>query len=306
MTVFVNTWDETIPPGTESISLGDNRIREFKYAIRERLAEEHYFYQDETGHSDVGLHKKITLLELAADPTVLANSAILYTKETATKAEIWNMFETNNAYQWSYLGKLWINALNVSGQINKDLIRFNGTIWDRYAWATYIADLIADADFLAWAASYKNAGDIVQVVNYQTGAVATGSTVIPNDDTIPQKTEGDQYMSLTITPTSATNKLKIDVNFFIATSAASLAVAALFQDDTANALAAWCAWPAGSNDQECAGFSYYMDAGTTLATTFKVRIGPVNSETLTFNGVSGARKYGGVIPSSITITEIKV
>ena len=53
---------------------------------------------------------------------------------------------------------------------------------------------------------------LVQVVNTQTGAVATGTTVMPIDDTIPQNTEGDQYMTLAITPTHASNKLLIEVS----------------------------------------------------------------------------------------------
>ncbi len=61
--VFVNEWNETTPAGTETPRLGDNRIREFKSAIRERLEVEHYFYDDETGHTDVGQHKAITITD---------------------------------------------------------------------------------------------------------------------------------------------------------------------------------------------------------------------------------------------------
>jgi hypothetical protein len=49
--------------------------------------------------------------------------------------------------------------------------------------------------------------------------------------------------------------------------------------------------------------THYMTAGTTSATTFKVR-GGVNAGTLTFNGEVGARLFGGVCASSITVTEI--
>ena len=63
--------------------------------------------------------------------------------------------------------------------------------------------------------AYVDAHGTVQVVNTQTGAVDTGTTAMPCDDTIPQNTEGDEFMTLAITPTSATNKLKIDVVFNI-------------------------------------------------------------------------------------------
>jgi hypothetical protein len=151
-----------------------------------------------------------------------------------------------------------------------------------------------------------NRSTVVQIVNTQTGAVATGSTTVPFDDTIPQNTEGDEYMTLAITPTSATNKLKIEVVFHCAVSALANVVVALFQDSTANALAAVLT----SRVEAAAApgvvtFTHYMTAGTTSATTFKVRAGPT-AGTLTFNGGSGTRRFGGVMASSITITEIKV
>lgn len=151
------------------------------------------------------------------------------------------------------------------------------------------------------------AGTVVQVVNTQTGAVASGSTTIPYDDTIPQNTEGDQYMSLAITPTAAANILKIDVVFNWATNANVHAIVALFQDSTANALAAVLDFTNSSFEaaKPCT-FTHYMTAGTTSSTTFKVRAGMESAATLTFNGVTAARKLGGVNASSITITEIKV
>jgi len=153
-------------------------------------------------------------------------------------------------------------------------------------------------------------GHIIQVVNTQTGAVATGATVIPLDDTIPQNTEGNEYMTLAITPKSATNKLKIDVVINLAHSAegAHSMVAALFQDDIANALAVgWAARHSGFVDLESqVSLTHYMDAGTTSETTFKIRAGTNAAGTTTFNGTAAARKYGDVMASSITITEIKV
>lgn len=147
-------------------------------------------------------------------------------------------------------------------------------------------------------------GNIVQVVNTQTGAVATGTTQIPFDDTIPQNTEGDQYMTLAITPTSATNKLKIDVVASASSSAGATVTAALFQDSTANAVAAISMYQDTAAGAGLLHFSHYMAAGTVSATTFKLRIGTNGANTVTFNGTSSARNLGGVMASSITITEI--
>lgn len=148
-------------------------------------------------------------------------------------------------------------------------------------------------------------GHVVQMVNTTTGALATGTTTIPFDDTIPQNTEGDQYMSLSITPKAAANLLKIDVVWNGTNSAASRFTVALFQDSTANALAAAVDQIDSAGNSRQVVFTYWMAAGTTSSTTFKVRAGANNPGTTTFNGQGGTRLYGGVMASSITITEIQ-
>ena len=150
----------------------------------------------------------------------------------------------------------------------------------------------------------QTVGRVVQRVNTQTGAMATGTTIIPADDTIPQNTEGTEFMTLAITPTSATNVLVIQVTALLSTGTATRTItAALFQDTTANALAVGNG--AGSNlgYVHTITFTHTMTAGTTSATTFKVRGGVDVSGTITFNGATGARLFGGVMASSITITE---
>lgn len=150
-----------------------------------------------------------------------------------------------------------------------------------------------------------NMDKIVQIVHTQTGASATGTTLLPLDDTIPQNTEGDEYMTLSIGPTNSYNKLKIDVTWIGTSSVVQTLVAALFQDSTANALAACAQINSTTGGIETLKFTHYMTAGTTSSTTFKVRAGGNNAGTTTFNGNGGARLYGGILASSITITEIQ-
>jgi len=148
-------------------------------------------------------------------------------------------------------------------------------------------------------------GKILQVVNVMDGASATGTTVFVNDDTIPQNTEGNQFMSLAITPAHASNKLKIEVVCcFSAPSDNASGMAALFQDSTAGALGAVINEMGEANRLNPVSFTHFMAAGTTSATTFKVRAGSDTAGTCTFNGGVGAPKFGGVMASSITITEI--
>jgi hypothetical protein len=147
-------------------------------------------------------------------------------------------------------------------------------------------------------------GTVRQVVNTQTGAVATGTTTVPYDNTIPQNTEGTEFMTLAITPTSATNKCKIGVSGnFLSVTADRTVIVALFQDTTANALAAVAHQIDSGNKQIT--FTHYMTCGTTSSTTFKVRAGLHAAGTVVFNGTAASGSLlGGVMASSITITEI--
>jgi len=148
-------------------------------------------------------------------------------------------------------------------------------------------------------------GKILQVVNVTDGAYDSGTTVMVNDDTIPQNTEGNEFMTLAITPTATNSKLKIEVVcVFSLPGDDQQGMVGLFQDTTANALAA-CFEEMGSGGRmNTVSFNHFMTAGTTSATTFKVRAGGSHAGTVGFNGYGGARKLGGVMSSSITITEI--
>ena len=149
-------------------------------------------------------------------------------------------------------------------------------------------------------------GAVVQVVNVQDGAVANTTANIANDDSIPQKNEGAEFMTLAITPTNSNNKLLIEVVFFCSPQGASAICVALFQDTTAGALAVSGHLMEQAEGTVCINFNHFMTAGTTSATTFKVRAGGHDGY-LTFNGNGQTtRQFGGRLASSITITEIAV
>ena len=150
-------------------------------------------------------------------------------------------------------------------------------------------------------------GKVAQTVYTQDSAVATTTAQIPYDDTIPQNTEGAEFMTRSITPTSATNLLRIDVVFnYSQTGGTSTSCMALFQDTTADALDAAGNTVTFASLPQQMTMTYWMAAGTTSETTFKVRAGPAGAETMTFNGSAGNRRFGGSLASSITVTEYAV
>ena len=147
------------------------------------------------------------------------------------------------------------------------------------------------------AKAYTDAHGIIQITSNFYSAAATGTTVLPYDDTIPQITEGDQFMTKAITPTSATTTLIIDiiVNVAHSTSDPKMSVA-LFQDATTDALAAAASCIGDdTNDSRQITLSHIMTSGTTSTTTFRVRVGADSAGTTTLNGHSAGRIFGGVM-----------
>jgi hypothetical protein len=152
-------------------------------------------------------------------------------------------------------------------------------------------------------------GHVLQVVNTLVTAYDSTTNTIPVDDSVPQQggSEGKEFMSLAVTPTNASNKLRIDVVAVLShTVDTATMVLALFQDSTANALSAALETVSAAGGVVTMKLTYYMAAGTTSATTFKVRGGSGTAGTTGFNGAAGGRLMAGVACSSITITEIKV
>ena len=147
-------------------------------------------------------------------------------------------------------------------------------------------------------------GFVKQIVSTQDGAVATGTTAIPNDDSIPQITEGDEYMTLAITPQDANNRLVIEVVFNFSHSGQNQETAALFQDTTANALAVTLKETVSAGAHQQMVLTHEMTAGTVVATTFRVRAGGSTGSTTTFNGQAGSRTGAGLMASTIIITEV--
>ena len=143
---------------------------------------------------------------------------------------------------------------------------------------------------------------VVQTVSSSTGALITCTTVMPRDDTIPQQTEGDEVLTVTITPKKTTNILHIYFTGMVTQNPATGTSIALFQDATANALAA----VQQKNSAYSSGSLFHsMAAGTTSSTTFKIRVGPATASTSYVNGdsSSSSREFGGVASTILMVTE---
>lgn len=157
-----------------------------------------------------------------------------------------------------------------------------------------------------WHQGMRVTGQEVQRVYTSTGAVDTTTSTVPNDDTIPQlSTEGKTFISLAITPTDAINRLVIDTQLALSTSAAGQLACSIHQDSTENALVTCRFHTASTTALQFLHAHHEMAAGTTSATTFKVNGGCSAAGTVTLNGESSARKQGGVLNTYISIIEVQ-
>lgn len=146
----------------------------------------------------------------------------------------------------------------------------------------------------------------VQQQMNQTGAVNTGTTAIAFSDVLPVITVGNEYMTQIITPTSQANLLLIEAQAQLSGSVAggNAVIMALFQDAVVNALAATYANQGQDAMPVLLSIRHMMLADIGVATTFRIRAGWPTGATTTFNGVSSARRMGGVSNSFLSVKEI--
>lgn len=147
-------------------------------------------------------------------------------------------------------------------------------------------------------------GGSYQIVSNETSSDIGISAKMNLDDTIPQNIEGGEVITQAIMPTSATNILIIIANILVSTqSAADDVIVALFQDSAANAIAVTGAH-VNIDAPTAITLIHRMVAGTTSATTFKIRAGGV-TQIIHVNGYTTGRLFGGVSSTSLVIMEVK-
>jgi hypothetical protein len=149
-------------------------------------------------------------------------------------------------------------------------------------------------------------GTIAQAVRDTDATYVTASTDLPCDNTIPQITEGEEVLSVAITPVNASSILRITAHLPLGASTAGQVGAALFVDATAAALNA-----IGLRVNSAAGMQpvvlrHTVSAASTTARTYRIRIGPDvgGPADCYLNGDGTSRQFGGVCLASLEVEEI--
>jgi len=153
-----------------------------------------------------------------------------------------------------------------------------------------------------------SSGKVLQVTRSTTASVVTCGTTIPWDDTIPQITEGNEVLTITISPISATSViyLKFDASGVGSQAVVNSGTVAFFKDSTADAIYATAIpfWTASAYGIKLNG-SYSELSSSTTSRIYRVRVGS-DAGTIYVNGNNaGARRYGGVSISHFEAWEVE-
>ncbi len=179
---------------------------------------------------------------------------------------------------------------------------------------------------LKWAAAAAG-GKVAQMVHATWATFTSFTNATPDDNTVPQNTEGAERFTASLTPTNAGSTLLVLVRLQTNISAKNengvLATAKvighLHRDSAANAIAVGVMRAASDGTDQNASATGLVQiegdlwivatvsAASTASTTFRVRSGRATSGTggtfsTTHNG--SAASFGGTLQSSITIIEI--
>lgn len=240
-------------------------------------------------------------------------------------------------------GRLWIVAFNNSGTLvlgavnvlsGTDIMPLRNGIMSSFggsgnaAQAVYSSPAVASKamtilGYMDWGAGLTTAGtwiaptyiqvanagtplpcDVVQSKRTSNSLYGTGAVLMPYDDTIPQITEGDEFMSVSITPTSSPNVLATEAKGLYQNSNSAVQMTqAIFRDAVSNALAANGAFYTTGGGGMDLSTNVKVKAASISTSTISVRAGGNIAGTTRFNGQT-SRIYGGVANSYVQVEEI--
>lgn len=154
---------------------------------------------------------------------------------------------------------------------------------------------------------FQECGILQSVITSGEAYINCGNNVIPTDDTIPQNTEGFEVLTVTITPKRSDSVLEIEYSAPTSGLTNNVSVVScLYRDSTADCLRCVVTPP---NPTAGTIFTlpvvtllrHWVDASSTSATTFKIRVGKQTGGTV--QAGLGKNLYGGTLTYYLRVTE---
>lgn len=129
-------------------------------------------------------------------------------------------------------------------------------------------------------------------------------TIMPADDTIPQSTEGDEVLSVTITPTNGSSRILVLATLNIGGATSAIVSGASFRGGFSNGIgASEASINTSAAMQQLQVFASY-DALDTTARSYSIRMGAAAAGDAKLNGDGSARVFGGAAVSRLDVFEI--
>jgi len=108
MSAHSRNFGSSLPSGTDRVGTFYSEIDDFKDDIKQRLTLDHYMddvLTDGANNQD-GRHRQVTMKEKSSDPSNLANTGIVYTKDVDDVTELFYLDDSGNAVQITDDGSL--------------------------------------------------------------------------------------------------------------------------------------------------------------------------------------------------------
>lgn len=134
--------------------------------------------------------------------------------------------------------------------------------------------------------------------------VDSTAVVIPFDTTIPQISEGKEYMTYTMTPKKADSVLVIDFSAFISGSLNIGTTFAIFKDAEVNAINATAQHITSNGDTQIVRLRTVIPVSGAGARTYRIRFGPSGGGTVFVLQSAVVNLYGSAKQAVITCDEI--
>lgn len=147
-------------------------------------------------------------------------------------------------------------------------------------------------------------GSIIQhVAVHQTKVLEDTAVNTPFDDTLPLAAEGEDFVSIPITPQSMLNWFDIELDYNVSIDVAGVITVALYEHNSGSAvLAAQSTTIVTANDIVQLRLRHFCRPHY-VGCTYRFRAAGSAGD-ITLNGVDGARKLGGAMKGYATVREI--
>lgn len=147
-------------------------------------------------------------------------------------------------------------------------------------------------------------GTVAQHIPAFNSTYQTLGAIFPADDTIPQITEGDEVLSVTITPTDANSRILVRGVLNVGGPSSAIIGAASFRVGFTDGIGACETSINVSTTMQQLIIESSYNAVDTSTRTYTIRCGSASATDVKLNGVNLAREFGGSAVSRMDVFEV--